>query len=66
MFEITAAKMVNLEARDLPFGYTYSLVAPAYAKQIGNLIAVRPRVMGILSSDLLDTKEARQYQVVFR
>lgn len=66
MFEITAAKMLNLDATDLPFGYTYTFVAPAYAKQIGNLLAVRPRVMGILSSDLLETKEPRQYPVVFR
>jgi Domain of Unknown Function with PDB structure (DUF3857)/Transglutaminase-like superfamily len=66
MFEITAAKMLNLDATDLPFGYTYAFVAPAYAKQIGNLLAVRPRVMGILSSDLLETKEPRQYPVVFR
>lgn len=65
MFEITAAQMVNLDATDLPFGYTYTFVAPAYAKQIGNLLAVRPRVMGILSSDLLETKEPRQYPVVF-
>lgn len=66
MFEITAAKMVNLDATDLPFGYTYSFVAPAYAKQIGSLLAVRPRVMGTLSSDVVETKEPRQYPVVFR
>jgi transglutaminase-like putative cysteine protease len=66
MFEITVAKMLNLEATDLPFGYTYTFVAPAYAKQIGSLLAVRPRVMGILASDILETKEPRQYPVVFR
>ena len=66
MFQITAAKMLNLDLTDLPFGYTYSFVAPAYAKQIGNLLAVRPRVMGLLASDLLETKEPRQYPVVFR
>lgn len=66
MFEITAATMLNLDATDLPFGYTYTFVAPAYAKQIGSLLAVRPRVMGTLSSDIVETKEPRQYPVVFR
>ena len=66
MFQITQAKMVNLNITDLPFGYTYSFAAPAYAKQLGTLLAVRPRVMGILSSDLLETKDPRQHPVVFR
>lgn len=66
MFQITEAKMLNLNITDLPFGYTYTFAAPAYAKQLGTLLAVRPRVMGILSSDLLETKDPRQHPVVFR
>ncbi|HEY6945043.1 MAG TPA: DUF3857 and transglutaminase domain-containing protein [Candidatus Acidoferrum sp.] len=66
MFQITEAKMLNLNINDLPFGYTYTFAAPAYAKPLGSLLAVRPRVMGVLSSDLLESKEPRQHPVVFR
>jgi transglutaminase-like putative cysteine protease len=65
MFDITHATMQNLDNTDAPFGYTYTFVAPAYAKQIGDLIMVRPRVMGSRSSDILETKEPRQFPVIF-
>jgi len=45
--------------------FDYSLVADNYAKAAGGLLLVRPRVLGVKSSDLLETKEARQYPVVF-
>jgi hypothetical protein len=51
--------------RALPFVFDYSLVADNYAKPAGNLLLVRPRVVGLKSSDLLETKEPRQYPVVF-
>ena len=57
--------MLNLEVTDRPFGYSYSLVAQAYGKQLGDLLTVRPRVMGIRSSDILETKELRQFPVIF-
>jgi len=65
MFDITGATMQNLDVNDSPFGYTYTFVAPAYAKQIGDLMAVRPRVIGNRSSDILETKEPRQFPVIF-
>ena len=65
MFDITGATMSNLDATDSPFGYAYTFVAPGYAKQIGNLLAVRPRVMGNRSSDVLETREPRQFPVIF-
>jgi hypothetical protein len=37
-----------------------------YGKPAGHLLIVRPRVMGVKSSGLLETKEARQYPVEFR
>jgi hypothetical protein len=37
-----------------------------YGKPAGNLLIVRPRVRGVKSSGLLETKEARQYPVEFR
>jgi hypothetical protein len=65
MFDITGATMQNLDNTDVPFGYTYTFMAPAYAKQMGDLIMVRPRVMGSRSSDILETKEPRQFPVIF-
>jgi len=65
MFDITGATMSNLDATDSPFGYAYTFVAPGYAKQIGNLLVVRPRVMGNRSSDVLETREPRQFPVIF-
>lgn len=64
-FQITKASLVNLNQADQPFGYQYSLVAQNYAKTAGNLLLVRPRVVGSNSSDLLETKEPRKYPVEF-
>ena len=64
-FQITKASLVNLNQNDQPFGYQYSLVAQNYAKTAGNLLLVRPRVVGSNSSDLLETKEPRKYAVEF-
>ena len=65
MFDITSAKMTNLEQTDLPFSYTFTMIARSYAKQAGNLLVLRPRVMGIRSSDLLEEKEPRKFPVIF-
>jgi hypothetical protein len=64
-YQLTKAAVSNLEQTDKPFGYSYSLVAQNYAKAAGGLLLVRPRVLGNKSSDLLETKEPRQYAVVF-
>ena len=64
-FQITKATMGNLAQTNLPFVYDYSLVAENYAKPAGDLLLVRPRVMGYESRDLLETKEARRYAVEF-
>jgi len=66
MFELTSATMTGLDITEMPFGYAYTFVAPAYAKQAGDLLVVRPRVMGIESSDLLENaKEPRKFPVIF-
>ena len=64
-FQITKASLLNLNQPDQPFGYQYSLIAQNYAKTAGNLLLVRPRVVGINTSDLLETKEPRKYPVEF-
>ena len=64
-FRLTNASISNLEQTELPFVFNYSLVAENYAKSAGGLLLVRPRIVGNKSSDLLETKEPRQYPVVF-
>jgi hypothetical protein len=64
-YRLTSASISNLEQTELPFVFNYSLVADNYAKSAGGLLLVRPRVVGNKSSDLLETKEPRQYPVVF-
>lgn len=64
-FQITKATLVNLNQTDQPFGYEYSLTAQNYAKTAGNLLLVRPRVVGSDSSSLLETQEPRRYPVEF-
>ncbi len=64
-YRLTNASISNLEQTELPFVFKYSLVAENYAKTAGGLLLVRPRVVGNKSSDLLETKEPRQYPVVF-
>jgi len=65
MFQITSASIVNLNQNTQPFGYRYDLVAQNYAKPAGNLLALRPAVMGQKSSDLLETREPRKFPVNF-
>jgi hypothetical protein len=64
-FQLTKASFSNLNQVDQPFGYQYSLVAQNYAKTAGNLLLVRPRVLGSNSSDLLEKKEPRMFPVEF-
>ena len=64
-FQITKASITDLEHYDRPLGYSYTLVAPSYAKTAGDLLLVRPRVMGSNSTGLLETKEPRKYPAEF-
>lgn len=57
--------MGNLQQIDLPLKVTYGFEAEHYAKSAGDLLLVRPRVVGSKSSGLLETKEARKFPVEF-
>lgn len=65
LFRITKASVVNLKEADRPFIWDYSFQAANYAKPAGNLLLVRPRVLGSKSSALLETPEPRRYPVEF-
>lgn len=64
-FQISEATVANLKVPELPFEYAYTLTAPGYAKGGGGLMLVRPRVIGISTSDILERKEPRKYPVEF-
>ena len=64
-FKITKAFVVNSQDTSQPFGYRYSIVSPGYAKTAGNLLLVRPRVVGTKSSSILETKEPRRFPLEF-
>lgn len=64
-FQITSAQMLNLDVTNQPFGYNYTFVAPSYGKVTGNLLLVRPRIIGIKTRDILETKEPRRFPVIF-
>ena len=64
-FQIAKASVVNLQQTDQPFEFNYSIVSQDYAKPAGNLLLVRPRVVGVKTSGLLETKEPRRFPVEF-
>jgi hypothetical protein len=64
-FQITKASFTNLSLTDLPFGFDYSFQAENYAKNAGNLLLVRPRVIGSKAKAILETKEPRKYPIEF-
>ncbi len=64
-FQIVKASVGNLRATDRPFEWHYSLEAENYAKTTGDLLLVRPRVIGTFVRGFLETKEPRQFPVEF-
>jgi Domain of Unknown Function with PDB structure (DUF3857)/Transglutaminase-like superfamily len=64
-FHIVKASVINFEQTSLPFGLSYSFESTAYAKQAGNLLLVRPRVLGVKAWGILETKEPRKFPVEF-
>ena len=64
-FQVVRASLINLEHTDQPFGFKYTFESHNYAKTAGNLLLVRPRVLGTESSGILETKEPRKFPVEF-
>jgi hypothetical protein len=55
-FRVTNASISNLDQTDQPFGFNYSRIAASYAKPAGDLLLVRPRVVGAKGSGVLETR----------
>lgn len=64
-FQILKANIVNEEQTDKPFGFDYSFESDRYAKSAGNLLLVRPRVLGSKALGILETKEPRKFPYEF-
>ena len=64
-FQITKASVMNAHETSEPFGFEYTFQADNYAKKAGNLLLVRPRVIGVKTRGILETKEPRQFPVEF-
>jgi hypothetical protein len=64
-FRITHAVVENLHLTDQPFGFNYTFESDGYAKNAGNLLLLRPRVMGRKGSGILETKDPRRFPVEF-
>ncbi len=64
-YELVSLSSINVEDISVPFGYRYGVVAPSYAKYAGDLLLVRPRVIGTRTSGLLEDREPRKQPVVF-
>lgn len=64
-FRVTRATILNRSQTELPFGFQYAFEADNYAKTVGNLLLVRPRVLGTKAQSIMETKEARRFPVEF-
>jgi hypothetical protein len=64
-YRITKATVINQTHTDQPFGFNYSFESASYAKNAGDLLLVRPRVLGVKAQGFLETKEPRKFPVEF-
>ncbi len=64
-FDIVKAAATNARANDRPYEWSYTIEAPRYAKTAGDLLLVRPRILGSKASGLLETKEPRRFPIEF-
>lgn len=63
-FAVTQASITSLQDMHKPFQMDYSITVQRYAKPAGELLLVRPRLIGVRGSGILETKEPRQQPVV--
>jgi hypothetical protein len=63
-FRLTAASLGNLEQYDKIFVLNYQFSVPNYAQSAGDLLLVRPRILGEKASTILEEKD-RKYGIEF-
>jgi len=63
-FSLTRASVSNLEEYDKVLGLNYQFSVSSYAQAAGDLLLVRPRVLGAKASTILEAKD-RKYGISF-
>ena len=64
-FQILHAGVSNRKVMEQPLIWKYTVEIPRYPRTAGDLLIIRPRVFGSMSSGLLETKEPRQHPIEF-
>jgi hypothetical protein len=64
-FQITKATVDGQSDTGKPLEWHYSLQADRFAKSGGDLLLVRPRLLGVYASGLLETEKPRQNPIEF-
>jgi transglutaminase-like putative cysteine protease len=64
-FQILHATVTNQRVVEQPLIWKYTVEIPRYPRTAGDLLIIRPRVFGSMSSGLLETKEERQHPIEF-
>jgi hypothetical protein len=64
-FQVLHASIANLHAEDRPFEWHYTLQVDNYSKAAGDLILLRPRLIGNEAAGFLETKEPRAHPIEF-
>jgi len=64
-FRISSATVGNARVNTAPLEWNYTLDADGYAKATGDLLLVRPRVLGVKTTGFLETREPRREPIVY-
>lgn len=64
-FQIMKASVGNQSILEKPLTWNYTLEIPRYPRVAADLLIIRPRVFGSMSSGLLETKEPRENSIEF-
>jgi len=64
-FQLIGSNFSHIADRKQPLGINYAFEARDYGKTAGDMLLVRPRVLGSKSSGLLETDEPRRFAVEF-
>lgn len=64
-FQILHAGVANVRNLEKPLIWNYTVEIPRYPRVAGDLLIIRPRVFGSMSSGLLETRDPREHPIEF-
>jgi hypothetical protein len=64
-FTVTNAVIRNQHEHELPLEWNYHIEVPRFAEASGDILTLRPRVLGSKTMGFLETKEARENDIEF-